>query len=237
MNNLDPRDRILQLQTPAVMVPRYGELPPMEKSGHRYLVAENGLWLEVKRPWLHARVPLPEYLPDAVDGHPHPLPFGRVEQLVQYAITPDDLVDLQERFLVDAARAMPNECAAWGVYDDLTGAIEYSPCIALEASAGGISFHRPTLGLNEHFAVDLHSHGALQAFFSATDDEDDRGEVKIACVAGTLDEAPTWATRLCLLGIFIDSARACRVCGCCTEERACPGGCEWIEPDLCSRCV
>lgn len=27
----------------------------------------------------------------------------------------------------------------------------------------------------------------------------------------------------------------CRVCGC-TQERACPGGCYWVEPDLCSSC-
>jgi hypothetical protein len=31
------------------------------------------------------------------------------------------------------------------------------------------------------------------------------------------------------------SAPACRVCGC-TEMNACPGGCYWIEPDLCSAC-
>lgn len=28
----------------------------------------------------------------------------------------------------------------------------------------------------------------------------------------------------------------CRVCGC-TDERACPGGCWWIENDLCSNCA
>ncbi len=28
----------------------------------------------------------------------------------------------------------------------------------------------------------------------------------------------------------------CRICGC-TWQRACPGGCSWIEPDLCSRCA
>ncbi len=27
----------------------------------------------------------------------------------------------------------------------------------------------------------------------------------------------------------------CRVCGC-TSYHACPGGCNWIEPDLCSSC-
>ncbi|MBI5520230.1 MAG: hypothetical protein HY916_09235 [Desulfovibrio sp.] len=29
---------------------------------------------------------------------------------------------------------------------------------------------------------------------------------------------------------------ACRVCGC-TEFMACPGGCWWVEPDLCSSCA
>ncbi len=29
--------------------------------------------------------------------------------------------------------------------------------------------------------------------------------------------------------------RSCKVCGC-TEERACPGGCCWIGPRLCSAC-
>jgi len=30
--------------------------------------------------------------------------------------------------------------------------------------------------------------------------------------------------------------RECFVCGC-SEEAGCPGGCTWIESDLCSRCA
>ena len=30
--------------------------------------------------------------------------------------------------------------------------------------------------------------------------------------------------------------RRCRVCGC-TQMRACPGGCWWVDMDLCSRCA
>jgi hypothetical protein len=30
--------------------------------------------------------------------------------------------------------------------------------------------------------------------------------------------------------------RRCRVCGC-TDDLACPGGCHWVETDLCSRCM
>lgn len=31
------------------------------------------------------------------------------------------------------------------------------------------------------------------------------------------------------------SQQKCRVCGC-TQNRACPGGCHWVEEDLCSSC-
>lgn len=30
-------------------------------------------------------------------------------------------------------------------------------------------------------------------------------------------------------------ARMCRVCGC-TDQDGCPGGCWWVEADLCSAC-
>lgn len=29
---------------------------------------------------------------------------------------------------------------------------------------------------------------------------------------------------------------ACRECGC-TDNRACPGGCSWVAPDLCTQCL
>lgn len=32
-----------------------------------------------------------------------------------------------------------------------------------------------------------------------------------------------------------DGEQRCRVCRC-TDWEACPGGCVWVEDDLCSRC-
>jgi len=63
----------------------------------------------------------------------------------------------------------------------------------------------------------------------------------------------TWHRPGCELIVAIDKARAvygqapwpavngrktrtCRVCGC-TDDHACPGGCYWVELDLCSACV
>ena len=28
----------------------------------------------------------------------------------------------------------------------------------------------------------------------------------------------------------------CRMCGC-TDDHCCPGGCYWVEKDLCSKCA
>ena len=44
-----------------------------------------------------------------------------------------------------------------------------------------------------------------------------------------------------LMQLMIDAktsgalGQTCRVCGC-TNDRACPGGCRWVEFDLCSAC-
>jgi hypothetical protein len=35
---------------------------------------------------------------------------------------------------------------------------------------------------------------------------------------------------------ILDEHPSCRVCGC-DDLHACPGGCIWAEPDLCSRCA
>ena len=50
--------------------------------------------------------------------------------------------------------------------------------------------------------VDIHSHGWAPAFFSSTDDADDRGAMKISLVLGNLDRArPSSAMRLCMAGL------------------------------------
>lgn len=62
------------------------------------------------------------------------------------------------------------------------------------------------------------------------------------------EQAFNWASRLHLAASdnnirippkpdFIGEGiqRKCRICGC-TDDHACPGGCYWIENDLCSAC-
>lgn len=100
-------------------------------------------------------------------------------------------------------------------------------------------------------AVDLHSHNSMAAFFSSTDDADEQG-FRFYAVIGKLDTPrPQIAVRVGVyghvmrvpaltvfagLGPFVDTLGRCRECGC-TEAQACPGGCYWVEEDLCSQCA
>lgn len=65
--------------------------------------------------------------------------------------------------------------------------------------------------------VRLKRDGTLRAHHRVVDDQRRR-------CAGTGTEPPD------------DEETACRGCGC-TDSCACPGGCWWVEPDLCSACV
>lgn len=196
--DVDPKDRIILEHAPLVAMPRYTNFPPLEETGHRFIAAEDGLWLEVCRPWLH--------LVQMASEASMPLPYGAViDDGYTLAFETDDVSRLVAQFIVDARAALPAECAAWGVWNEETQTLEYRPCIAIAAAAGGITFHRPRLEAHEHFAVDIHSHGEIAAFFSSTDDDDDRGEVKLSIVVGDLgDEQPTLKMRLCALGLFLD---------------------------------
>lgn len=235
MAEIDPRDAVLQAHVPTVMVPLFSALDPLDRNGHRYLVALDGLWIEVKRPWL--------YLLWQIAPSLAPMPYGVLEDTMDFAFEWDAFYSLVEQFRQEACKALPNEHAAWFVWDERTRQLAYRRVIAIDAGPAGIKLHRPPLEAHEHLAVDIHSHGTLSAGFSATDDEDDAGEIKLSVVLGNLDDPSggTEAMRFCAQSLFIpfekDTAdRICRVCGC-TDATPCASGCAWVEPDLCSACA
>lgn len=190
-------DTHLQTTCPTVMVPLHGEFAPLEKTGHRFLTASNGLWVEIRRPWLHLIWPV------ALQKN-YPMPYGRLETQVELAFEkiPADLV---AQFYRDAMAVHPTEFGAWLVWDERAKVLKYQPMQSIKAKVGYLEAHRPDLEEYESLAVNLHSHGPLPARFSPTDDRDDRNEVKIAGVIGSLHkDQPTAAFRICTGGDFID---------------------------------
>jgi len=195
---LNPRDQILQRSCPTTMVPRFEDLPPLSKNGHRFLVAQDGLWLEVKRPWLHLVWPVAEKCYQVA------LPYGNLEPKVSF-LCPDIPRSLINKFTDDARAALPNEFAAWIIWNEQTEAFAYRPLTSTSAGPAHLKLDRPVLGEHEHLIVDIHSHATMNAFFSAEDNRDDAGEVKLSVVFGRLgsDQSMSSKIRLCANGVVI----------------------------------
>ncbi len=200
--NLDAQkfqlDATLFKSAPIVAVPLYCEFFPLQENGHRFLLASDGLYLEARRPWLH-------FIHRLVEHKAVHIPFGPVTPKVELAFGAlgTALMELQE-FGAHAMVESPTEAAASLVWNHAAKAwgIRYPEIES--ASESHVRYKQVALAEDESIAMDLHSHGAFPAMFSATDDIDDAGSVKIAGVFGNLDLAmPSVAFRLCVLGLYI----------------------------------
>lgn len=193
-------DIALLAAAPVAAVPRYAPFHPLQESGHRFLLAADGLYLEVRRPWLHYIHQLAKHTAVAI-------PFGEITKKCEldFGSIGSALPQMKE-FAAEAKADAPLEAAASLLWNHVEKSwrIEY-PKIIGEATQGSIQYEQVVPGEDESLAIDLHSHGHLGAFFSETDNADDRGSVKIAGVLGNLDKAqPTVAFRMCVLGLYIE---------------------------------
>lgn len=192
-------DMALLAAAPVAAVPRHTEFHPLQENGHRFLMAADGMYLEVRRPWLHMIHRLAEQL--AVS-----MPYGPLTPKVDLAFgrIGSALAQMKE-FAAYAQAESPIEAAASLIWneDRRDWAIKYPETIG-EASPSRIHYKQVDLADGDSIAIDLHSHGLGQAFFSTQDDADDAGSVKIAGVFGCLDlPTPTVAFRLCVLGLYL----------------------------------
>lgn len=193
---MDSRDVALQSVMPTVMVPRYSELKELATAGDRILMAANGVWLEVCRVWLYARVLVAK--PSII-----PVPYGQVSEVMRFGFgkLPRAMV---AQFIEQARARCPNECAAWVVWNQRTNEWRLMMLEETSVGPGHVNVNLPTLEEDEHMVMDLHSHGLTEAFFSRTDNKDDRGATKIAGVIGNLDKQEATASfRLCANGVFV----------------------------------
>lgn len=194
--HLDPRDAALQTTCPAVPVPLFSHSEPHE-NGQRILVAANGLFLQFRNAWLDCIVRIAEIEPGLR------LPYGPVAERLSFSfgVIPRALI---EEFIARAVDALPNEIAGALVYDAQRGELLLRMHEAVTSGVGHVRYRISPMTEHEHLAVDLHSHGRMPAFWSATDDADDVG-VRVCGVFGNLDrQNPSASFRLVINGMRRD---------------------------------
>ncbi|OJW51556.1 MAG: hypothetical protein BGO63_10515 [Candidatus Accumulibacter sp. 66-26] len=177
---LNRLDEVLQQVCPTVMVPRYEPLQDLDHEAHRFLVAQDGLYMDVLRPWLQLRL--------QISQSPIPLPYGRVAGKAVFNFG-DNFGDLFVQFTNAAREFLPAEHAAWFAFDAETQCLRYEPVEVTRRNMARITYERPVVSEHVRLAVDIHSHGCENAYFSPTDDLDDVDDAKLAIVVGDLDKA------------------------------------------------
>jgi len=196
-----PLDIALFDSAPTVAVPKHAKFQPLADVGHRFLMTANGVFIEVRRPWLHVI----QQLSKLNDAGPRP-PYGEIEPKIELAFGRlGAAVPFLQAFAEEARAALPNEHAAWIIWDKQKQQLAYKALHVSSSTPGSITFERPALDPHESLAIDVHSHGDGAAHFSAQDDADDAGEVKISGVLGGIGAGgtPSVAFRLCVLGMFV----------------------------------
>lgn len=209
-------DLVLQRNAPTVVVPIYGEFEPLEKVGHRFLLARDGLWLEAKRAWAHIIWPIAQ-------SRRVPIPAGELSKSVKLAFgkVPEWMV---ERFVEIAEAAAPQEIGAVGVWDEVTGEFSLEGTRTLESGIGHLKYERPEVGGSRHVILDLHSHGPIKAYFSARDVRDTGSEVVVAGVVGGIGSGVEVKLALFACGLQIPVAWGQEVgVGEAELQRACAG--------------
>ena len=192
-------DGILQSQVPAVMVPRYEPLEPIRPDSHRYLVASDGLYLQVDRPWIHGIF--------KISDTAFPLPYGQVAPCINLRFRTAQIKSVLATFVAASRNACPIEHAAWVTFHPAAGGeLGYFAPEILSQDENTISYVRPDATPDCLPFLDCHSHGRSPAYFSATDNRDDLSDdLKLAFVAGRLDQDEvSVAARIVGLGLNTD---------------------------------
>lgn len=204
----DPTAAAVLDAVPCYPVPPSGSSPAIDalraaRTGHGLAVGRDGMMLILRRPWLELDVPVtqaPEaYLPYGSMGRPR-------ADLRCGMIPGQHLAEILDHFRA----ALPNEAAAFVIWNEATRAFAVNFPAIDEATPSRLVYRTPLLPADCHVVCDIHSHGQGRAFFSATDDADDAHAAKISLVFGRLGdpEGPEMASRLCAGGMFLPMPRS-----------------------------
>lgn len=190
----DERDAAIASQSPVLIAPRFGSLPELEPGKHRYLVDRTGLFLEAKTHALSACIKLSESI--------HPLPFGLCKE---YISLKGGLISntIMKAVIKKAVAVSPLEYACLILYHPKDDTYSVHEPKIFNHGTGFIQYdntrHDPLC-----VALDIHTHGVNDAFFSQQDDRDDLSGIHISTVLGECNKGKCAqaVSRLCIHGRF-----------------------------------
>ncbi len=169
----DVRDRTLLMQNPVLPMPHYGELPSLEAGERRYVVADDGVYVQARTLALSVCARL---------ASTPPLPFGSLTPRVELSggSLPRSFF---ARMCAEALEESPNEWAALVHWDSNFQHYVWTATEARHRSTCRVAYDSAARD-ESCLVIDAHSHGVARPEFSALDDTSDRYGLYFACVLG-----------------------------------------------------
>jgi PRTRC genetic system protein A len=183
----------VSLAYPVVTVSHDGSVADAQGDGIRYVLARQGLFREITSSWMTCRHPI------SVSGLE--LPFGSTTSTFELKCSPPPR-EVWKDFVLQARTDLPNESAAQLVWNEVSDTWRCAMRGSSHASPGRIDYLNPALDDDEVAVIDIHSHGHGRAFFSSTDDNDDRGNFKLSAVFGRVGTKPELLLRLVMGDVY-----------------------------------
>ncbi len=186
-----PQDQLVLGQTPCLMAPIIGTLPPLEVGKKRFIIAEDGFYIEGKTHGIHVLLKYADV--------PARLPYGRVKTHITFAFgkIPFNLINA---FMTGAVNACPNEHAAVICINEQRNGYKVVTPTVESASAGHITYRTNDIDYDD-IVLDIHSHGQGKAYFSPVDDLSDT-HIRLSSVFGRCQRIDTMTvcTRISIHG-------------------------------------
>jgi len=190
----DTRDHVLLGQNPTLMMPRFGDLPELRVGQRRYVMAQDGLYVQSKSSVMCVTVRIVET---------PPMPYGPLSPSVTMigGLVPLELVN---QFKNIAREVSPTETAAFIVWNKQRYEYVLLSREVVSASAGHISYLVDDID-RDSIVCNWHSHGTMNAYFSTTDDASDIDGLYFASVFGQCSQGQTMeiVSRLVIDGLHI----------------------------------
>ena len=190
-------DRELQKNLPIVMMPKYSELDALKDNEKRLILGSNGIFIESKCKAIHCRLKIAPALDIPVPCG-YVAKFLKVKQLEEW---------VKELIVKQSKLALPNEYCLLIVFDADKSEYQIVEPEVISCSPSEVKYKMPELEKNQHIFIDYHTHGLGNAYFSATDNADDKtlGGTYFSVVAGKCDRNPEFKTRLNIDGFNQDT--------------------------------
>ena len=196
-------DSIIQKHFPTVMVPKVRPLKKCEIGGVRFLMSEDGLYLDTKQQWGSLTRKLWE--------PPVPLPYGKVQQQDSLFAAVLECLRIVQTEMVDDIVSFAQQDLEWFASIGWENGRFFVMPTVFNASSAEVTYDRSSSSILSLLVADIHSHAKGVPYFSAKDDIDDSQGFKIAMVVGNCcsegDTIPLlW--RYCINGFVFETNEA-----------------------------